>query len=329
MIAEGEATTALETVFAESLHLPHAIAVGSGSQALLLTLMALDLQPGHAVILPDYTCVEILAVLHHLRLQPIIVDVQEDYLLSVEATSAAMQGSIKAIIFPYSMGIYRDISPLRDFEVPVIEDCAVYVNVESFRMNAIAGDIAIFSFSGTKLLTAGEGGMIVTRDDDMAARIRSQKKFLSTKFKVNLYPLSDLQAALALCQLRHLPEFLARRATIAERYALAFSSISGLSLPRVRSLFFRFPIQLPSAQAVDQAIRDFLLHDIIARRPVTPLLSTFEATEYPAPCAADLHARTLSIPLYPALMDEEVDIIVSVAQHILAECAEFPVRTEA
>ena len=111
MVAEGATTTAFEAAFANCLCLPHAIAVGTGSQALLLALTALDLRPGDAVVLPDYTCVEILAVICHLGLQPIIVDVQEDYLLSVEAAFAAMNDSVKAIVFPYTMGIFRDISP--------------------------------------------------------------------------------------------------------------------------------------------------------------------------------------------------------------------------
>ena len=322
MVAEGSATATLENAFSSSLRLPHAIAVSTGSQALLLALTALDVQPGHAVILPDYTCAEILAVICHLGLQPIIVDVQEDYLLSVETASAAMNDSVKAIVFPYTMGIFRDITPLRSLGVPVIEDCAIYIDPPPYRVGGIAGDIAIFSFEGTKLLTAGEGGMIVTRNDELAARIRAQKKFRSTQYKLNLYPLSDLQAALALHQLRRLPELLSRRAEIAARYTLAFSSISGLSLPHIHSrssLFFRFPVQLTSAQAVDEAIRKFVSNGIAVRRPVTPLLSTFEATEYATPCAADLHARTLSIPLYPALENDEVEAIILASQCVLRE----------
>ena len=322
MVAEGAKTTAFETAFADSLCLPHAIAVGTGSQALLLALTALDLRPGHAVILSDYTCVEVLAVVCHLGLQPIIVDIQEDYLLSVEATFAAMNDSVKAIVFPYSMGIFRDISPLQELGVPIIEDCANYIDPAPHRVGGIVGDIAMFSFGGPKLLTAGEGGMVVTRSDELADRIRSQKRFRSSKYKLHLYPLCDLQAALALQQLQRLPELLTRRAEIAELYDFAFSTISGISLPQLHSnssLFFRYPVKLPSAQAVDKAIREFALNGIIAGRPVGPLLSTYEAVRHATPCAADLFARTLSIPLYPALQNAEIETIIAVTQRVLGE----------
>lgn len=322
MVAEGTATIALETAFARSLDLPHAIAVGTGSQALLLALMALDLQPDDAVILPDYTCPEVLAVLCHLGLQPVILDVQEDYLLSFEATLSAINDSVKAIVFPYTMGIFRDISPFRSLGVPVIEDCAIFLDPAPHKVGKIAGDIAIFSFDGTKLLTAGEGGMIATRCVELAARIRAQKKFRLTKYKLNLYPLSDLQASLALHQLQRLPKLLSRRAEIAAQYIAAFDSIFELSLPLAHSrasLYFRFPVQLPSAKAVDEAIRKFDTNSIVVRRPISPLLSTLEATEHPTPCAADLHARTLSIPLYPALEDGEIEAIISTARSVLEE----------
>ena len=320
MVAEGTTTTAFEAAFANSLCLPHAIAVGTGSQALLLALTALNLRPGHAVILPNYTCIEILAVVCYLGLQPVIVDVREDYLLSVEATFAAMNDSVKAIVFPYSMGIFRDISPLQEIGVPIIEDCANYIDPAPHRVGGIVGDIAVFSFGGTKLLTAGEGGMVVTRSDELAARIRAQKRFRSSKYRLHLYPLCDLQAALALQQLQRLPELLSRRLEVAKLYDSAFSTISGISLPQLHSnssIFYRYPIKLPSGQATDKAIREFTSIGIIASRPVGPLLSTYEAVRHATPCAEDLFSRTLSIPLYPALQNSEIEAIIEVTHRIL------------
>ena len=320
MVAEGATTTDFETEFANSLCLPHAIAVGTGSQALLVALMALDLRPGDAVILPDFTCLEVLAVVCHLGLQPIIVDVQEDYLLSVEATFSAMSASVKAIVFPYTMGIFRDISPLRGLGVPIIEDCANYIDPVPHRVGKITGDIAIFSFGGTKMLTAGEGGMVVTRSDELATLIRAQKAFRSSKYKLHLYPLSDLQSALSLHQLQRLPEFLSRRAEIAALYTSIFSEMPNVSVPQQHSnLFYRYPLKLSSAQAVDKAIVDFLANGIVVGRTVGPLLSTYEAARHATPCAADLYARTLSIPLYPALKNAQVEAIVAAAQRVLGE----------
>lgn len=320
MVAEGEATAAFEGAFAEALNVPHAVATGTGSQALLLALTALEVGNGDSVILPDYTCAEVLAVVRHAGALPIIVDIEDDYLLSVEAVAAAVTDSVKAIVLPYTMGIFRNASTLHEIGIPIIEDCAQFIDPFPHRINAIAGDMAIFSFEGTKLITAGEGGMIVTRHAEMADRIRCQKRFSDTNFKLNLFPLSDLQAALASRQLMRLAEMLARRAEIAGRYKAAFDAHPGVIVPEAlagRSLFFRYPLRLASAGTVDDAIAEFARRGIVVRRPVTPLLSAFQETRHPTPRANDLHARTLSLPIYPALTDGDVDRIIEATRSIL------------
>lgn len=320
MVAEGVLTETLEKTFAERLGLPYAVAAGSGSQALLIALRALEVGPGDAVILPDYACVEVLAVVQHLGARPVIVDVEEDYLMSYADAATAMDGAVKAIVLPYTMGIFRDPSPLRGLGLPIVEDCALFIDPLPHRVSAVSGDIAVFSFQGTKLMTSGEGGMVATRCEVLADRIRTQKRFRESEFKINLYPLSDLQAAMALQQMQRLPELLNRRAEIAARYFDALQDIAGVSLPTSlvgRSLYFRFPVRLVSASHVNQAIAGMGLRGVAARRPIDPLLSSFVNPATDTPTAVALHAQTLSIPLHPSLDDSEVERVTLIARDAL------------
>lgn len=321
-VGEGSGTIELEQQFRKAIDVRSAFATGSGSQALLLALRAADVQPGDEVIMPAYVCAEVLAVTLHLAARPVIVDVAEDYLLDVEATSKAISPQTKALILPYTLGIFRDPTPFAELGVTVIEDCAQFVDPTPYRVSRILGQLAVYSFEGTKIMTSGEGGMVVTDDAVMSEHLAEMKRFGGSNFKLNLFPLSDLQASLASSQLARLSQILARRMEIAQTYFAALADLPNVQLPsefRERSLFFRFPIQLKNmAEArVDRLMDEFGRRGVIVRRPVTPLLNSFVPPFAPTPTAIRLQAETISIPLYPALRDAEVDQVIDVTRHVL------------
>lgn len=323
LVAEGQRTAELEAQFAESIGVRWAIATGSGSQALKLALQAAGVAPGDEVIMPVYLCAEVLAVTLHLDARPVIVDVAEDYLMSLEAASEAISPRTKALILPYTFGTYRDPQPFANLGVTVIEDCAQFIDPAPYRVSRVLGEAAIFSFEGSKVMTAGEGGMIATDDPETARRLREMKRFGSSGFKLNLYPLSDLQASLAISQLTRLPQMLDRRIQIGKRYFAALSELARIRLPhdiRDRSLFFRLPIRVENASEaeVDDSIEAFEERGVTVRRPVTPLLDRFATPIRPTPTATRLYRETISLPLYPALSDQEVDRIIDIAHQVLA-----------
>lgn len=153
MLNEGAATRRLEQWFEHASGGGTAVATGSGSQALLLALRALEVGAGAEVILPTYVCAEVLGVVESLGATARLVDIADDYLINANATAAAITPRTRAIIVPYVMGIRTDIEPLRTHGVPIIEDLAQWLG----PVRAFKGDIQVFSFEATKVVAAGEG----------------------------------------------------------------------------------------------------------------------------------------------------------------------------
>lgn len=323
MVAEGDRAAELESRFARAVGLSHAVATGSGCQALLLALRAADVGPGDAVIMPNYVCGEVLGVVASLGARPAIVDVEEDYLLSIDATRRALDASTKAIVLPYTLGIYRDPRAFAELGPRLIEDCAQFIDPLPRRMPPPLGELVVYSLEGSKVMAAGEGGLVATDNDEIAAKLRTMKQVEGSPFKLNLFPMSDLHAALALAQLDRLPQLLARRRHLADRYFGALGDLAGIELPepyRDRSMFFRFPVRLKPGgpRTIDTVIEAFRARGITVRRPVTPMLESMVAPSEPTPVAARLHAETISLPLFPALSDDDAAYIAEMTRVVLA-----------
>ncbi|MGE0385663.1 MAG: DegT/DnrJ/EryC1/StrS family aminotransferase [Gammaproteobacteria bacterium] len=314
MLAEGEAAARVESWFAAHGAAAGAVAVGSGCQGLLLALRALGVRAGDEVILPTLVCPEVWSVVDWCGAKAVVVDVDEDYLLSLEAARAALSPRTRAIILPYVLGIHRDPAPLRSLGVPVLEDCAQYLDPARMA-GALLGDAVVYSFEATKVLAAGEGGLVLTRRDDVARALRAAKRCGKSGGKLNLFPLSDLQARLALTQLGQIDAFLARRRTLAQRYLAAFEGHPSIAVPhavRTASMFFRLPLQMRAGgkEEVDALIERCAARGVSVRRPVDRLVHRLPGVRAQCLVAEDLHARTFSVPLYPALSDEDAQAVV-------------------
>ena len=176
------------------------------------------------------------------------------------------------------------------------------------------------SFEATKLLAGGEGGAVLTRDPQRAARLRGFKAY-GGGYKFNLYPLSDLQAELVSAQLASADSLLARRRLLAARYHAAFADWASLTMPVAdpRDLPFRFVLTLRDAadDAISLLVAAFAARGIAVRRPVDTLLHRFRGGgDYPG--ADRAFRETLSLPLYPALTDAEQQQVIDVACELLA-----------
>ncbi|CAB3650519.1 UDP-4-amino-4-deoxy-L-arabinose--oxoglutarate aminotransferase [Achromobacter pulmonis] len=315
MLNEGTATRRLEQWF-ERAGGGTAVATGSGSQALLLALRAVGVGAGTDVVVPTYVCAEVLGVVESLGAVARLVDIAGDYLISPDAAAAAITPCTRAIIVPYVMGIRATIDPLRVHGVPIIEDLAQWLG----PVHAFEGDIQVFSFEATKVVAAGEGGLAHTRSPGLAQRLVDAKRVASSPYKLNLYPLSDLQATLALSQLERLQAVWHRRQLLAQRY-LAGLADTPLILPPPRvdqGMYFRFAVQLPDGFEVEHIIAAFARHGVAVRRPVDGLLHHFRPTETAFPMVQSLYDRTLSLPLYPALSDDDQDMVLAAARAIFS-----------
>src|SRR5437879_8766588 len=195
---------------------------------------------------------------------PVLVDIEPvTYQLSPQAVSRGLTRRTKAVIVPHVFGLPANIETLKSHGIPVIEDCAQTLGV-TVRGTPVggAGKLTICSFYATKLLTAGEGGMVLGRDESLVGRVRALRQYdeQNTPERAFNYKMTDMQAALGLCQVARLESFLARRRAIAARYHEAIRQ-AGLTPPGgpagLERGYFRFVLRLlgPGGAGLERVTR--------------------------------------------------------------------------
>jgi dTDP-4-amino-4,6-dideoxygalactose transaminase len=321
-LAQGTEVAALEGEVGRFLGLPPGVAVSSGTAALHLALAGLGLGPGHEVILPSYVCVAPLHAIEYVGAVPRLADVDpRSYNLDPADVRRRMTRRTRAIIVPHLFGLPADLDALLELGVPLIEDCAQALGV-TYRGHPVGGVGAagILSFYATKLLTTGEGGMILSRDPRLLGRLRDLRDYDERRrhaLRYN-YKLTDLQAALGRSQLARFPSALARRAAIAARYRRAWASLP-IRLPEPDGLrthaYHRFVAALPGRATT--AARKLHALGVTARLPVfQPIHRTLGLAGFPGSEEAWRHA--LSLPLYPGLTLREQAQVVRAVRRALA-----------
>ena len=190
----------------------------------------------------------------------------------------------------------------------------------SHRPVGAFGKVATLSFYATKLFTTGEGGMVLSRDQRLLARIRDlrdydERRRHATRFN---YKLTDVQAALGRSQLRRLPAMLARRAAVAARFQRQWAALP-VGLPTVDDkrthVYHRFVVACP--MTATSAARRLAGLGVTARRPVfQPIHRTLGLDGFPGTERA--YRNALSIPIYPALTIEEAEVVVRALQRTFA-----------
>ena len=321
MIAEGQRVREFEQAVSNHLNLPGGVATSSGTSALYLGLLGLSVGSGDEVILPTYVCRSVWDAVRATGATPVLCDVGEDWCVNIETVRPHLTARTKAIVVVHTFGIMSDVGPICTLGPPVIEDCCQAFGAKlDDRRAGTFGSLCVLSFHATKLLTTGEGGMVLARDHGLLLKLRDLKQGRSGRWSVRFrHPMTDLQAALGLSQLNQYRSFLARRKFIAGYY---FTQLTGLPirLPvsvRGRSIFFRFPLRV---HGDFQRFRDsFLANGIQVRQGVDMLLHRWtEAEANGFPGAEQCFAETLSIPLYPAMNDEECEWVMKSCRHIFA-----------
>jgi perosamine synthetase len=320
-LAQGAEVAALERDLAGGLGAGlEVVAVSSGTAALYLALAALGAGPGRRVIIPSYACPSLYAAVAHTGAEPACADAGADAVVLTPETVAPLVGpDVAAIVAPHLFGFEADIAGLKQWGIPVVEDCAQALGAAgaSGKPLGTQGDLAVFSFYATKLLPAGEGGACAARDPEWIRRVRQWRQCDEQPLHPRAFnfKLSDLAAALARAQFRSLPAALARRAELAARYdgVLAAASFRRRSA-RPQPVCFRYLVEAPGPlEPILAACRDA---GLACRRPVwDPLHRTLGGV---CPAAEDRHARLLSVPLYPSLTDAEADRILEVLAPRLA-----------
>jgi len=313
-IAQGKRVAAFEEKMADFLKVRGGVATSSGTAALHLALLCVGAGEGNEIIIPSYVCSAVLHAVSYVRASPRLVDCDPlTFNMAVSGVKKVLGRKTKAIIVPHLFGQAADIKELLELGVPIIEDCAQSLGALYLgRPVGSFGVISILSFYATKVMTTGEGGMLLSNSQEILEKARDlqaydEKQRYRTRFN---YKMTDLQAALGLSQLRRLPTFLAEREAIAERYR---AGLDGLPLalpepsPHRTHIYYRYVVMLQGQTA--RVARRLQSAGIMARRPVfCPLHKHLSLSGFPG--ANEAWGRALSLPIYPSLANRQVHRII-------------------
>lgn len=307
-LAQGAEVAAFEHEMAAYTGRAHAVAVSSGTAALELALGALDVVPGQAVYMPSYACAALATATERHGGSPVLLDSGADALL---APGSVPHGEVA--IVPHLFGARAAMPGHAD----CIEDAAQSLG------NGVCGAtrIAVCSFYATKVITTGEGGMVLTDEKALAEHVRDRRDYDGRDdFGQRLNAkMTDFQAALGRVQLRRLPAFVDRRRAIAAEYASAFAGLP-LRLPESPGhMFYRYVVEVPERCSVERTQAALAEAGVDAKRPVyRPMHQVLGLDPAAFPGAERAHARLLSLPLYPSLSSDAIARVIEAVRHVFA-----------
>ncbi len=320
--AGGHVRRLFETELCLRVGARHGIAVQSGSAALHLALLALQVSPGAYVVIPTYACMAVLNAVTACGAHPVLADVDP---ATLNPTSNTIQRAIereglaardvRVIVVPHMIGSPSPIPDIRELGIPIVEDCAMALGAELRDEEVGAwGVVSVFSFYATKMISTGQGGMVITSDEEIAARCRdliqydNREAWGGTTWN---YPLTDLACALGRAQLPAVDAFLARRRLIASAYDdfARRRSVETVSFqPDAVPNHFRFVLLCDDRDGTQHLLeRD----GIETKPPVYRSLHRYvggQPDDFPGAELAD--RRALSLPIYPSLSDHEVARVI-------------------
>lgn len=336
----GSNVQRLEEAIAQYCQTRYAIAVASGSDALLLSLMALNIKAGDEVLLPPFTFFATAGSVSRLGASPVFVDIDpETYNIDPSKIEEKITARTKAILPVHLFGQCTDMDPLlqiaKEKRLFVIEDAAQALGAEykpkdgsKGRRAGQIGDLGCFSFYPTKNLGAfGDAGMVVTNHPDLAEKLRllrvhgSQPKYFHKVIGVNSR-LDTIQAAILLVKFKYLEKWTTERQRKAERYQVLFqnllASVKGFKLPTLqfqnRHIFHQYVVRLPERDR----LRKFLAEEGIGTDVYYPvplhLQECYSFLKYrrgDLPVSEKASEEVLALPIYPELTEDHQRAVVN------------------
>lgn len=324
----GQEVAQFEEAFAAFCQVPHAIGVASGTDALHLALRALEIGPDHEVITVSHTAVATVAAIELSGARPVFVDVEPNTCtIDVSQIETIITQHTRAIVAVHLYGQPADMSSILEIaqrhHLYVIEDCA-QAHGAQYKGRPVGswGDIGAFSFYPTKNLGAlGDGGAVITKDADLATRLRLLRQYGWRKRYISDFPglnsrLDEIQAAILRVKLPHLDEWNLKRRQVATHYTRLLADLP-LTLPRVQSdrthVFHLYVIQTPQRDALQAYLkRQGISTAIHYPLPVhqQPAYARLNYAAGSLPVTERLAEEILSLPMYPQLPQEQIEKVV-------------------
>jgi len=341
--SEGPFVRKLEEGFAARVGRRHGVAVCNGSVALDVAIAALDIGRGDEVILPSFTIISCAAAIVRVGATPVLVDCEDDtWNTTADRIADRITPRTKAIMIVHIYGLPVDMDPVfalaQHHGLRIIEDAAeMHGQTYKGRPCGSLGDVSTFSFYPNKLVTTGEGGMVLTDDSVVAERCQALrnlcfqpgKRFVHEELGWN-FRMSNLQAAVGVAQLERLDEFVVRKRRIGTAYQERLSDICGVRLPVSRTayaenIYWVFGVVLDDHVPFDaaEAMRRLAAQGVGTRpffwpmheQPVLRKMGLFAGEAYPN--AERLARRGFYLPSGLSLTEPQIDRVAATVRELV------------
>lgn len=331
----------------------YGVAVSNGTVALQVALACLNLQPGEEVILPTFTIISCAQAVVYNGANPVLVDSEPStWNMDINQIETKITSRTRAIISVHIYGHPVDMDPIwtlaEKYGLAVIEDAAEAHGAEYltgrhstnpvWRRCGSFGTLSTFSFYANKLITTGEGGMLLTDDGKLAEKayalrnlcFQSDRRFYHEELGFN-FRLTNLQAALGLAQLERIDQIIAKKRWIGQEYTRRLQDVTGLQLPAeeswARSVYWMYGVIVSEETGMDAAkfARKLSERDVQTRpfflgmheQPVFKRRGWFQNESYPV--AERIARQGLYLPSGLALTIEQLEQVVQAVREVLNE----------
>lgn len=339
--SEGPFIKKFEEGFAKICDRKHGVAVCNGTAALEIAVEALGLQPGDEVIMPAFTIISCAVAVLKAGAVPVLVDMCEDtWNMDVSQLEAKITRRTKAIMAVHIYGLPADMDAILQLaekhKLLIIEDAAeAHGLTYKDKPCGSFGDISIFSFYPNKLITTGEGGMVLTNDDKLAEKCRSlrnlcfipEKRFVHEELGWNMR-MTNLQAALGLAQLEKWEEHIARKKKMGRLYTQLLSGVKDISLPLshtpyAENVYWVFGLMLRNGMTADTVTKRLAEKKIGTRpffypmhqQPVLQKKGFFKGEQYPV--SEKLYKYGFYLPSGLTLTEEQITEVAAALKEIV------------
>lgn len=330
-----------EGQFAKRFGVKHAITTTNGTASLHLAIASLNITKGDEVILPSHTMMASAAAVVYTGATPVLVDVERDtWNMDVAQVEGKITKKTKAIMPVHIYGQSVDMDPLlklaKKYNLYIVEDAAESTGGEyKGRLTGTIGDFGCFSFYANKIITTGEGGMVLTNNDELAKHARLLKdmahspkqRFLHEEIGFN-YRMTNMQAALGLAQLEEFDKYIKIKRWMAALYNKLLSDIEGITLPVEKSwaknVYWMYGVLIEDNFGIT---RDELMQELkdrgvdtrtffvpMHRQPALLNLGLFEGEEYPV--SVQISEKGLYLPSGLAITQEQIKTVCETIREI-------------
>lgn len=339
-LTQGPSVKRFEDEFREKVGARHAIAFSSGTASLHAAAWAAGIGPGDVVYTSPLTFMATANAVRYVGGTPGLVDINH---ISLNLDTDQLPENPRGFMPVHFAGLPLELEELsrKLEETVIIEDAAHALGSQTPSGpvgNCSNSDMSCFSFHPVKAITTGEGGLVTTNDDDLAARLRAFRSHGITPvpskggwyYEISSlgfnYRMTDLQAALGVSQLRRLDEFVRRRQEIAGLYREGLRHIPQIEIPQpVKSgyshSYHLFPILVQERDSLYSFLHKKGIRVQVHYVPVHhhPISSDVKIGERGLGVADTVYSRILSLPIYPTLTDEETNLVMNEIQHFFEE----------